>query len=281
MKAARFEYYRARDLDIATAVLAEHEGAAKVLAGGQSLVPMLNLRLAPVAMLVDVGGIADLRQCATEKGGVRLGACITHAAIEDGDTPDPTAGLLPRIAEGIAYRAIRTRGTIGGSLALADPSAEWPVAMLALDAEVRLYGPHGTRDLAASDMFLGAYTTAVEEAEIVESVAVPALSPTARTGLFKVCRKTGEYAASLGVAIGDREAGKYALALGGLSGGPLRLRRAEECLREVGEWSPDVAARIREATLADLAERDGEMAEDERFLHAATAARTVEDMVKR
>jgi len=281
VKAASFDYYRARDLDVASAVLAEHEGAAKVLAGGQSLVPMLNLRLAPVAMLVDVRHIASLRQSTTEKGRVRLGACVTHAAIEDGVAPDPTGGLLPRIAEGIAYRAIRTRGTIGGSLALSDPSAEWPVAMLALGAEIRLHGPHGQRDIAASEMFVGAYTTSVEEAEIVESVAVPALSPSARTGIFKVCRKTGEYAASLGVAVSDRDAGRHAMALGGLSGGPLRLRRTEVRLHDFEEWSPEAETQIREAALADLAERDAEMSDDERFLHAATATRTVKDMLAR
>lgn len=279
MKAAPFDYYRARDLDVATAVLAEHEGMARVLAGGQSLVPMLNLRLAPVAMLVDVGDIAALRQSAAEKDGARLGACVTHAAIEDGAVPDPTGGLLQRIAGGIAYRGIRTRGTIGGSLALADPSAEWPVAMLALDAEIRIHGPHGKRDVPASDMFLGAYTTAVDEAEIVESIAVASLSTRARTGVFKVCRKWGEYAASIGVAVVDPDSGRRAVALGGLSGGPLRLGRVEDRLGAVSEWSPDADAWVRETALADLADRDADMGEDERCLHAATAARTVKDML--
>ncbi|MEQ8967588.1 MAG: FAD binding domain-containing protein [Azospirillaceae bacterium] len=279
MKPASFDYYRARDLDVATAVLAEHEGAARILAGGQSLVPMLNLRLAPVAMLVDVGDIAELRQGARDGDGVRIGACVTHAAIEDGAVPDATRGLLGRVAAGIAYRAIRTRGTIGGSLALADPAAEWPVTMLALDATVRVHGPHGKRDIAMRDMVLGAYTTAVEEAEIVESIAVPALSAGARHGVFKVCRKTGEYAASIGVAVSDREAGRHALALGGLTGGPARLGRVERRLSEIEAWSAETGEAIREAAVADLAERDDEMSEDERGLHAATAVRTVKDMI--
>jgi carbon-monoxide dehydrogenase medium subunit len=125
MKPAPFDYARPSSLADAIALLASDELSLKLLAGGQSLGPMLNLRLVQPDLLVDITAVPELRRAEADGDGVLIGACVTHADIEDGRVPDPTEGVLPAVARGIAYRAVRNRGTIGGSLAHADPAADW------------------------------------------------------------------------------------------------------------------------------------------------------------
>src|SRR5699024_10922458 len=129
MKPAPFEFAQPATTEEAIALLQGREGMAAAMAGGQSLVPMLNLRLAPLELVVDLSRVETLKSVSERGASVVFGACVTHAAIEDGRTPDPADGLMRRIAGGIAYRAIRNRGTIGGSVALADPAAEWVSVM--------------------------------------------------------------------------------------------------------------------------------------------------------
>src|SRR5437870_5949677 len=155
MKAAAVDYVRPRSLAEAVDLLAEHRGEAWVLAGGQSLVAMMNLRVASPGLLIDISRLPELSSATDATDGVTFGACVTHAAIEDGRVPDPSRGLMPRVAASLAYRAIRTRGTIGGSLALADPAAEWPVVLTALDAELALLGPSGRRSLTCAGFATG------------------------------------------------------------------------------------------------------------------------------
>ncbi len=149
MKPAPFDYMRPRDVMEAVRLLGASPGA-KVLAGGQTLGPMLNLRLAQPALLVDITRIPELATVEEDAQSVTIGAAVTHAAIEDGRVPDPTGGFLVRIARGIGYRAVRTRGTIGGSLAHADPAADWLSALTALGADVVIAGPSANRRLAVS-----------------------------------------------------------------------------------------------------------------------------------
>jgi carbon-monoxide dehydrogenase medium subunit len=146
MKPARFEYVRPSTLAQAVGALA---GAAdaRVMAGNQSLGPMLNLRIARPTLVVDISRLSELRRVETDDTGITIGACVTHSAIEDGEAPDAANGLMRRVAGGIAYRAVRNRGTIGGSLAHADPAADWPPVLMALDAEVNIRGPKGGRSL--------------------------------------------------------------------------------------------------------------------------------------
>ena len=146
MKAAAFDYLRPRDL--AEALHAVRGADAKLIAGGQSLGPMLNLRLARPKVLVDVSKLAELRTIADEGDAWRLGAAVTHAELED----RPLAGCEPlaKVARVVAYRAVRNRGTVGGSLAHADPAADWPVVFAALDATVRVVGPAGRREIRAT-----------------------------------------------------------------------------------------------------------------------------------
>src|SRR5262249_5681380 len=146
---------------------------AKVLAGGQTLAPMLNLRLAQPALLVDITRIAELAEVVETGDGLDLGATITHAAIEDGRVRDPTSGFPAGIAAGIGYRAIRTRGTIGGSLAHADPAADWLTCLTALGAELLLAGTGGRRRVALSGFVRGAMATALEANELIVSIRLP------------------------------------------------------------------------------------------------------------
>ena len=135
MKPFAFDYEKPATIAAALALLGEAGDDAKVLAGGQSLGPMMNMRLARPRQLVDITGIPELRQVTDDGDAVVFGACVTHATIEDGRIPDPTGGMMPNVAAGIAYRAVRNRGTIGGSLVHADPAADWITTLAAIGAD--------------------------------------------------------------------------------------------------------------------------------------------------
>jgi carbon-monoxide dehydrogenase medium subunit len=203
MKAARFDYARAVSCRDASRLLKESAGAGKVLSGGQSLGAMMNLRLAQPELLVDVRPIQALRACLVDADAVTLGANTTHAEIEDGRAADPTRGLMPFVAGGIAYRAIRNRGTLGGSLAHADPAADWVNLMALLDADYRLEGLDGERTVRSGDWMAGAFSTALREDEILAAVRIPSLSPAARWSYHKVNRKPGDFAEAIAAIIDD------------------------------------------------------------------------------
>lgn len=219
MKPAPFAYARPKSLGEAVELLSRN--GARALAGGQSLVPMLNLRLAPVERLVDLGAIAELR--AVRDGGASMlyGAMTAHAAFEDGDVPDASNGLMPFVAGQFAFRAVRNRGTIGGALALADPAADWLTTAVALEARLHLIGAAGRRIVAAEEFVLGPYLTALGEGELIEAIEVPKRVPSERWGHAKVAMKVGEYAESMAIALMDREAGRARLVLGATDGAPL------------------------------------------------------------
>src|ERR1700684_853754 len=156
MKAAAFAYERPSDLNAALSLLAKTNGTAKIMAGGQSLGPMLNLRLVEPDLIVDITGLSELKQAERSGDELVIGACITHSDIEDGRIPDVTRGAMQRIAGAVAYRAVRNRGTIGGSLSHADPAADWVSALSALGARVMLRSVAGVRDLAVEEFVTGA-----------------------------------------------------------------------------------------------------------------------------
>jgi carbon-monoxide dehydrogenase medium subunit len=203
MKAAKFDYAKPADSAEAALLLRQSGGMGKLLGGGQSLGPMMNLRLAQPDLLIDVRNIAALRACDAQPDAVMLGAAVTHADIEDGRAPDPTRGMMPYVAAGIAYRAVRNRGTLGGSLAHADPAADWVNLMALLDARFFLEGPQGRRTVAAGDWMAGAFTTALAEDEVLTAVRVANLSPSACWSYYKVNRKTGEFADAIGAFVDD------------------------------------------------------------------------------
>ena len=220
MKAAAFDYLRPPTAAAASTMLAAAAGMAKLIAGGQSLGPMLNLRLAQPEALVDLAAIAALAETRDEGDAVFIGAAVTHAAIEDGRVPDPTGGLLPRVATNIAYRAVRNRGTLGGSLAHADPAADWVNTMRLLDAVYLIDGPAGRREVASGDFMLAAFTTTLADDEILAGVRIARCSPQARFGYYKFCRKVGEFAEAIGAVLLDPARGIRRAVVGATAGAP-------------------------------------------------------------
>lgn len=280
MKAPPFRFVSASSVDEAVAHLGQHGDEAKLLAGGQSLVPLLNLRLAYPEILIDIAGIPELQETTvSEDGSVRLGAGVTHSNIEDGRTPDPTHGLLPLVAAGIGYRPIRNRGTLGGSLAHADPSAEWPLVMAALGAMTMVRSPRGERTIPAQQLFKGFLQTALEPDEVMLSVELPPLGDDVQAGYYKSARKRGEFADSLAVVILRtspdgviREANVWVAAAAPT---PLRLTAVEQLL-EGERWTADLRLHVRETAARSL-ESDG--ADENRFqanLHGVSVCRALD-----
>jgi aerobic carbon-monoxide dehydrogenase medium subunit len=226
MKAPPFAYERPSDLKAAIALMAEAKEAAKIIAGGQSLGPMLNLRLVQPELIIDITGLAELKQAERSGDELVIGACVTHGDIEDGRIPDVTRGAMQRVASAIAYRAVRNRGTIGGSLSHADPAADWVSALPALGAKVRLRSTNGVRDLAVEDFITGALESVLQKDEIVEAVCVPAMRRSTRWGYFKACRKPGEFAHAIAAAMIDPELGAARLVIGAIEAAPIVLRDA-------------------------------------------------------
>lgn len=236
MKPAAFEYCRPGSVDEAVGLLRELGDDAKVIAGGQSLVPMMNLRLAVPGALVDIGGLADLEGIATSTGTVEIGSRVRHLDLERAELPGPLGRLLRTTARHIGHLPIRTLGTFGGSVAHADPSAEWCVVARTLDAEIVLHGPRGERTVGADNFFRGYFTTAVEPDELVTAIRLPDLDGTQAVGFAEFARRAGDFAIVAAVTVLDMRHGRIAAARIGLAGvadRPIRADRAEAAL--VGE----------------------------------------------
>ena len=226
MKPAKFDYEKSKSLTEALTALSDDGAYIKVLAGSQSLGPMMNLRLVQPDRLIDIRGLDALRRVNRRDDFLFVGALVTHAEIEDGLLPDVTKGMLARVAAGIGYRAVRNRGTIGGSVVHADPVGDWPVALRALGAEVEINGPNGTRILTINAFQMGAYTVALEDDEIVNGGRIPVLSSSARWGYHKISRKPGEFAQSIGAFVCDPGNGAARLVLATTKGAPMELTDA-------------------------------------------------------
>lgn len=267
MKPVDFAYGRPTSVMEAVAALAGAGGNAKILAGGQTLGPMLNLRFAQPDLLLDISRIPELKHVEVRSGSVTIGACTTHAAIEDGCLPDVTRGMLPRIAARIAYRAVRTRGTIGGSLAHADPAADWVSCLTALSAVVGLAGPEGRRDIPIEQFIIGPLETVLGESEIIERIIVHGLSPEARWGYHKICRKTGEFAEAIGAAVVDKDICR--LVAGATAGKPIIIDLPAAEARSKTGASSDIKAMLAAAGL----QRDSY----EMNIHSAAVRRALEE----
>jgi aerobic carbon-monoxide dehydrogenase medium subunit len=203
VKPVRFEYERPIDLATALSLGGREDIVVKFLAGGQSLGPMLNLRLVQPDLLVDLTGIAELKRVEETAESITIGSCVTHADIEDGRVPDVTRGALRAVAAGIAYRAVRNRGTIGGSIVHSDPSADWLSALAALGAAAIVRGVNGDRRIPIETFMLGVFESSLKPGEVVTAIHVPRLSQSARWGYYKACRKTGEFAHAIGAFLRD------------------------------------------------------------------------------
>jgi aerobic carbon-monoxide dehydrogenase medium subunit len=190
MKPAAFAYARPKDWSDAVTLVAN---GARPGAGTQSLGPLLNLRLAQPDTIADLRHLPGYAGVTVVNNVVRIGAGTTHAAIEDGAVPGRTGAIMAGIARGIAYRPVRNRGTIGGSLAHADPAADWVAVLPALGATAVALGPRGERRIAATAFVKGIFETALEADELLRFIEVPALPADARWGHWKFCRKVGEF----------------------------------------------------------------------------------------
>ncbi len=255
MKAPAFAYARPRSLEEAFALLEEHGENARVLAGGQSLVPMLNLRLAAPGILVDITGIEGLAGISVGEGKLRIGALTRHREIEHSADIAKHCPLLAQAAPHIAHVAIRNRGTFGGSIALGDPATEWPACCLALDACVVLVSKAGERRVAARDFFKGLLATDLKPAELVWAVEIP-LYPAHRSVFLELSRRRGDYALVGIAAMARLEGGRLQdVRLAYLGGGDRPLlahgaMRAAEGKPPVADLSAELAADL--SPLADI-----------------------------
>jgi carbon-monoxide dehydrogenase medium subunit len=233
VKPAAFDYHRVDAVEDALERLAELGEDAKVLAGGQSLVPMMNFRLVRPAALVDITRIPDLDYVARDGDALRIGALTRHRTVEQLRDPDVVGGyeILPRAARWVGHYPIRTRGTFGGSIAHADPSAEWCMLAVALDAAVVVLGPEGEREIPASEFFLGFFTTSLAPGELLVEVRLP--RPRPHAALQEFARRHGDFAvvaAAVAVDVdGDRLADPR-IVIGGVDEVPVRVEEAERAL---------------------------------------------------
>lgn len=249
MKPAAFEYRRATAVEDAVAQLTELGDEAKLLAGGQSLVPMMNFRLVRPSALVDVAGIPDLQYLESHDGrGLKIGALTPHRWVEEMEDPELLEGfsVLKRAARWVGHYPIRTLGTFGGSIAHGDPSAEWCLLAALLNAEVVAVGPGGERVIPASDFFHGFFMTALEPDEMIVEVRFPQPAPNA--ALQEFARRAGDYAIVAAAVALDMDDGKCRSArvvLGGVADVPLRIAEAERVLEgvEVGREAFEEAGR--------------------------------------
>ena len=259
MKAPAFRYVRPETLEEALSLLAEHGEAARPIAGGQSLVPALNLRLADPSVLIDIGRLAELRGVVRDGAALRLGALTRHAELLTNPAIGESAPLLARAAADIAHPAIRSRGTLGGSLAHADPAAELPACILALGARLHAQSAaRGARVIAAEAFFTGLFATALLPDELLVGVELDVPRPDAVWGFGELTRRSGDYAMIGLAAHGARAGESFAeLRLAFFSAGPTPMVAA----RTAGALSdrpltPDAFAAAETALAADLTPHD-------------------------
>lgn len=237
LKPPKFAYHAPESIDAAVALLDRYAGEARPLAGGQSLVPMLNFRLLSPAALIDLGRVSGLAQIREEGNTVVIGAMTRQRAAERSTL---LAGRLPLLREAlgwVGHLPTRTRGTLGGSIAHADPSAEIPMTLLALDGEVVATGSRGRRSIAARDLFQSFFATSLEPGEILTEIRIPCMAPGAGYAIEEFARRKGDFAIVGIAAVVSREGLRCTgarIVASGIGGAPLRLRDAERMLEREG-----------------------------------------------
>lgn len=234
MKPPSFEYAAPKTVDEAVGLLEQHEGDAKILAGGQSLMPLLNMRLARPGLLVDVARVDGLDFIREVDGGLAVGAMTRQRSVEHSELVQRRFPLLHTAIRNIAHPQNRNQGTVGGSLAHADPAAELPAVALALDAELRAVGPAGERRIKAADFFVTYLTTALQPTEVLTEVRFPELPPRTGWSFVELARRHGDFAltgviARLSLDSGGRCSAAQ-LVLFGVGATPTRAHRAEQAL---------------------------------------------------
>jgi carbon-monoxide dehydrogenase medium subunit len=234
MKPASFRYLAPRDEAELLSALREHGGDARLLAGGQSLVPMMNFRVVTPSVLIDINGVRTLSFVEWRSEAVEIGALTRHAMLEDSTEIAERMPLLAAAMGQIAHRAVRNRGTMGGSLALAYPAAELPMLFVTLGAELRLCSPRGERQVSASEFIVGPLDTVLADDEFIHSARLPTLPRRAGSAFIEVSRRHGDFAVAAAAAVVDLDAsGRVQHVRAGLSGGtgsPVRLGEVERAL---------------------------------------------------
>jgi carbon-monoxide dehydrogenase medium subunit len=274
MKAAIFDYAVPKTVAEASALLASGGAATAAIAGGQSLVPMLNLRVALPDLVVDIGRLQELKEVAATPSTIRIGALTTHAAIEDGKLPEAFDGLMQKVAAKISYRAVRNYGTIGGSVALADPAADWPGCLMALGAHVRISGLKGTRSQPIGEFVRGQYSTSLASDEIILGFDVPRPDAALRWGFFKVVRKSGAFADSIAFAVANGRGGPASVVLAAAADRPCLLPKVAERI-EAGDRSEDaLQCAIADDVAALVPQDDAYLMR----LHVSTVLRAVREV---
>lgn len=279
MRPPSFQYVRPRDLSEALGLICGPEDDdCRIIAGGQSLVPMLNLRMASASKLIDISDLPELRELSVSDSEISIGAAITHAHIEDGIGADSTAALLSKVAAGIAYRPVRNRGTVAGSLAHADPAGDWAPVLMGLGATSLLKSIRGEREIDVAALIEAPLSTTLECDELIRSIRIPRLGKGARTGHVKFSSKPGAFAESLAFVVCDQERDWFRVVLATSTDSPSYLCKTSEVLEGVisGRASAD-ADQIRDVlagevdALAEEASWDKQM----RQLHQAIVARAI------
>lgn len=254
MKPAPFAYVRARTLEEAFDLLEEHGDNAKILAGGQSLMATLNMRLSAPDLLVDIGRIDGLAGIENVGDAIRIGATTRHADVEASAEVAAHAPLISLAMPHIAHPAIRNFGTFGGSIAFADPAAELPACAVALGARMLIAGREGERAVEADSFFRGLYETAIEPGEILTAVEIPKTSPARKPGFMELARRHGDYAIIGLAADAEVDGGAFGdakLAFFGAGDRPVAARRTAALLRG-RSWSEELAAQIADSLKDEL-----------------------------
>jgi len=268
MKPSSFEYFTPKTVKETIGLLEQYGDEIKVLAGGQSLVPMLNFRVARPKFLVDINGIRELEYIREERGELVIGALTREWAVEKSPLVREKCPILPKAISYIGHLPIRTRGTIGGSLVHADPSAELPIMACALDAKMKIVGPAGERVLRAEEFFMTYLTSAMEAAEILVEVRIPVFAAQTGWSFMELSRRHGDFAivavASM-LTMGEKGVCQKAkIALGGVAPTPIRARAAEDLL---------TGKPITEALMAEAGIKAAEATDPESDYHASAEYR--------
>lgn len=268
MKPSSFEYLTPKTVKETIGLLEQYGDEIKVLAGGQSLVPMLNFRVARPKFLVDINGIRELEYIREERGELVIGALTREWAVEKSPLVREKCPILPKAISYIGHLPIRTRGTIGGSLVHADPSAELPIMACALEAKMKIVGPAGERVLRAEEFFMTYLTSAMEAAEILVEVRIPVFAAQTGWSFMELSRRHGDFAivavASM-LTMGEKGVCQKAkIALGGVAPTPIRARAAEDLL---------TGKPITEALMAEAGIKAAEATDPESDYHASAEYR--------
>jgi carbon-monoxide dehydrogenase medium subunit len=236
VKPAAFEYHAPRSLQALLELLATH-GDGKILAGGQSLVPVMNFRLARPAQLFDINDIRELDYLRAEGATLRIGALTRHAAFHKPVAPGPTGALLSQVVRHIAHYPIRPRGTFCGSIAHADPASEWCLVARTLEADIVVRSTRGERVIPVAQYFEGTFATALASAEVITEVRLPLLDANWRTGFYEYSRRAGDFALAMTAVALKLERGKLRearIGIGGVEDRPFRCVAAEKVLVDGG-----------------------------------------------